>query len=236
MAKPKKNKAPVKMEKLMSLCKRRGFIFLSSEIYGGQSAFWDFGPLGVEIKKNIKELWWKSMVHENENIEGLDASIIMHPRVWEASGHVAGFNDPMVDCKECKKRFRADDIESERCPDCGGELTSPRQFNLMFKTHVGPVEDSASIAYLRPETAQGIYVNFLNVVNSSRQKVPFGIAQTGKAFRNEITPGNFIFRSREFEQMEMQFFVKPDTADYWMDYWKKQRCSLRALEIQRSFL
>ena len=211
------------MEKLMSLCKRRGFIFQSSEIYGGQSACWDFGPLGVEMKNNIKQLWWKSMVHENENIVGLDAAIIMHPRVWEASGHVEGFHDPMVDCKECKRRFRADQIDGTVCPECGGELTDVRQFNLMLITHIGPVEDSASVAYLRPETAQGIYVNFLNVVNSSRQKVPFGIAQVGKAFRNEITPGNFIFRSREFEQMEMQFFVKPGTDDYWMDYWKKQR-------------
>ena len=223
MAKPKKSKMPVKMEKLMSLCKRRGFIFQSSEIYGGQSACWDFGPLGVEVKNNIKQLWWKAMVQENENIEGLDASIIMHPRVWEASGHVEGFHDPMVDCKECKRRFRADDFDSEVCPECGGELTDIRQFNLMFKTHIGPVEDSAAVAYLRPETAQGIYVNFLNVVNSTRQKIPFGIAQIGKAFRNEITPGNFIFRSREFEQMEMQFFVKPDSADYWMDYWREQR-------------
>jgi glycyl-tRNA synthetase len=223
MAKQKKNKAPVKMEKIMSLCRRRGFIFLSSEIYGGQSACWDFGPLGVELKNNIKQLWWQSMVRENDNIEGLDSSIITHPRVWEASGHVEGFNDPMVDCKDCKKRFRSDDLKSENCPDCGGEFTDVRQFNLMFKTHIGPVEDSASVAYLRPETAQGIYLNFLNVVNSSRQKVPFGIAQIGKAFRNEITPGNFIFRSREFEQMEMQFFVKPDTADQWMDYWKEKR-------------
>jgi len=223
MAKPKKNKTPVKMEKLMSLCKRRGFIFLSSEIYGGQSACWDFGPLGVELKNNIKQLWWKAMVHENDNIEGLDASIIMHPRVWEASGHVDGFHDPMVDCKECKRRFRADTLEGDSCPECGGELTSVRQFNLMFKTHIGPVEDSASVAYLRPETAQGIYVNFLNVANSSRQKIPFGIAQIGKAFRNEITPGNFIFRSREFEQMEMQFFVKPGTDEKWMEYWREQR-------------
>ncbi len=223
MAKPKKNKAPIKMEKLMSLCKRRGFIFQSSEIYGGQSACWDYGPLGVEVKNNIKQLWWKAMVRENDNIEGLDSSIIMHPRVWEASGHVEGFHDPMVDCKDCKRRFRADLIKDSQCPECGGSLTDIRQFNLMFKTHIGPVEDSASIAYLRPETAQGMYVNFLNVLNSSRQKIPFGIAQVGKAFRNEITPGNFIFRSREFEQMEMQFFVKPDEADSWMDYWRKQR-------------
>ncbi|MBN1291076.1 MAG: glycine--tRNA ligase [Candidatus Latescibacteria bacterium] len=223
MAKPNKNKMPVKMEKLMSLCKRRGFIYQSSEIYGGQSACWDYGPLGVEVKNNIKQLWWKAMVQENENIEGIDAAIIMHPRVWEASGHVEGFHDPMVDCKECKRRFRADQLTTDVCPECGGEFTDVRQFNLMFKTHIGPVEDSASIAYLRPETAQGIYVNFLNVYNSSRQKIPFGIAQIGKAFRNEITPGNFIFRSREFEQMEMQFFVKPEEADSWMEHWKQQR-------------
>jgi len=223
MAKQKKNKTPLKMEKLMSLCKRRGFIFRSSEIYGGQSGCWDFGPLGAELKNNLKQLWWKTMVHENDNIVGLDAAIIMHPRIWEASGHVEGFHDPMVDCKECKRRFRADEIDGDRCPECGGELTDVRQFNLMFKTHIGPVEDSASLAYLRPETAQGIYVNFLNVVNSSRQKVPFGIAQIGKAFRNEITPGNFIFRSREFEQMEMQFFVKPGTDGQWMEYWRERR-------------
>lgn len=223
MAKPVKHKAPEKMDKLMSLCKRRGFIFLSSEIYGGMSGFWDYGPLGVEVKNNIKQLWWKAMVHENENIVGLDASIIMHPRVWEASGHVAGFNDPMVDCTECKRRFRFDHIDSPVCPECGGKLTEKRQFNLMFKTHVGPVEDSANAAYLRPETAQGIYVDFQNVVNSTRQKVPFGIAQIGKAFRNEITPGNFIFRSREFEQMEMQFFVKPGTDEQWMEHWRQKR-------------
>ncbi len=223
MAKPTRRKTPPKMEKLMSLCKRRGFIFLSSEIYGGQSACWDFGPLGVELKNNIKQLWWKAMVRENDNIVGLDAAIIMHPRVWEASGHVEGFHDPMVDCRECRRRFRFDHIEGGVCPECGGELTDVRQFNLMFKTHIGPVEDSASEAYLRPETAQGIYVNFLNVVNSTRQKVPFGIAQIGKAFRNEITPGNFIFRSREFEQMEMQFFVKPGTDEFWMSHWKEQR-------------
>jgi glycyl-tRNA synthetase len=223
MAKPTKNKAPEKMDKLMSLCKRRGFIFLSSEIYGGQSACWDYGPLGVEVKNNIKQLWWKAMVQENENIVGLDAAIIMHPRVWEASGHVEGFHDPMVDCKECNRRFRFDHLETTVCPECGGELTDVRQFNLMFKTHIGPVEDSASTAYLRPETAQGIYVNFLNVVNSTRQKIPFGIAQIGKAFRNEITPGNFIFRSREFEQMEMQFFIKPGEDEYWMDFWRQKR-------------
>jgi len=223
VAKPVKNKAPEKMDKLMSLCKRRGFVFLSSEIYGGMSGFWDYGPLGVEVKNNIKQLWWRGMVHENDNIVGLDASIIMHPQVWEASGHVAGFHDPMVDCKECKRRFRSDHINERVCPECGGELTEARQFNLMFKTHVGPVEESADIAYLRPETAQGIYTDFLNVLNSTRQKIPFGIAQIGKAFRNEITPGNFIFRSREFEQMEMQFFVKPGTDERWMDHWRQKR-------------
>lgn len=223
MAKPAKNKAPEKMDKLMSLCKRRGFVFMSSEIYGGMSGFWDYGPLGVEVKNNIKQLWWRAMVQEHDNIVGLDAAIVMHPRVWEASGHVAGFNDPMVDCTECKRRFRADHISGDACPECGGKLTDVRQFNLMFKTHVGPVEDSAAAAYLRPETAQGIYVDFGNVVNSTRQKVPFGIAQIGKAFRNEITPGNFIFRSREFEQMEMQFFVKPGTDEEWMNHWRQKR-------------
>ncbi len=223
------------MEKLVSLCKRRGFIFQSSEIYGGAGSVWDYGPLGVELKRNIKELWWNSMVRARDDIEGLDAAILMHPRVWEASGHVAGFVDPLVDCKNCKKRFRADDPKIKgtpgtpdaQCPACGmkGTLSEPRQFNLMFKTFMGPVEDSASVAYLRPETAQGIYVNFLNVQQSTRQKVPFGIAQIGKAFRNEITPGNFIFRTREFEQMEMQFFVEPDDAPKWFDYWKAERMS-----------
>ncbi|MEO6331297.1 MAG: glycine--tRNA ligase [Gemmatimonadaceae bacterium] len=223
------------MEKLVSLCKRRGFIFQSSEIYGGAGSVWDYGPLGVELKGNIKELWWNAMVRARDDIEGLDAAILMHPRVWEASGHVAGFVDPLVDCKNCKKRFRADDPKIKgtpgtpdaQCPACGmkGTLSEPRQFNLMFKTFMGPVEDSASVAYLRPETAQGIYVNFLNVQQSTRQKVPFGIAQIGKAFRNEITPGNFIFRTREFEQMEMQFFVEPDDAPKWFDYWKAERMS-----------
>ncbi len=212
-----------KMGKLVSLCKRRGFIFPSSEIYGGINACWDFGPLGVALKNNIKEYWWTTMTQLHENIEGIDASILMHPRVWEASGHVEGFTDPLVDCKSCKQRFRADQIAGERCPDCGGELTEPRQFNLMFKTYMGPVEDAASIVYLRPETAQGIYVNYQNVLAASRQKIPFGIAQIGKAFRNEISPGNFIFRSREFEQMEMQFFVKPGTDEEWLEYWKEER-------------
>jgi glycyl-tRNA synthetase len=221
------------MDKLVSLAKRRGFIFQSSEIYGGTGSVWDYGPLGVELKRNLKDRWWNAMVRARDDIEGLDAAILMHPRVWEASGHVAGFTDPLVDCKQCKKRFRADDPRIKGtpgtpdvvCPACGnrGTLSEPRLFNLMFKTFMGPVEESASVVYLRPETAQGIYVNFLNVQQSSRQKVPFGIAQIGKAFRNEITPGNFIFRTREFEQMEMQFFVKPGSDMEWFEYWKAQR-------------
>jgi glycyl-tRNA synthetase len=222
-----------RMEKLVSLCKRRGFVFQSSEIYGGLGSVWDYGPLGVELKRNIKDRWWRAMVHARDDIEGLDAGILMHPRVWEASGHVATFTDPLVDCKHCKNRFRADDPkikgrpgESDaQCPVCGtrGSLTAPRLFNLMFKTFMGPVEEAAAVVFLRPETAQGIYVNYLNVLQGSRQKVPFGIAQVGKAFRNEITPGNFIFRTREFEQMEMQFFVRPGTDDEWFEYWREQR-------------
>ncbi len=215
-------------DKLVSLAKRRGFIFQSSDIYGGINACYDYGPLGVELKRNIKDLWWAAMTREHEEIVGLDAAILMHPRVWEASGHVEGFTDPLVDCKKCKMRFRADELdpanlEQHQCPECGGELTEVRKFNLMFKTHMGPVEDSASLIYLRPETAQGIYVNFLNVLATSRLKIPFGIAQIGKAFRNEITPGNFIFRTREFEQMEMQYFVHPDEAEHWFDVWKERR-------------
>ncbi|OGC79984.1 MAG: glycine--tRNA ligase [candidate division Zixibacteria bacterium RBG_16_43_9] len=211
------------MDKLVSLCKRRGFIFQSSEIYGGINSCWDYGPLGVELKNNIKQCWWKSMTQLRDDIEGLDASILMHPQVWVTSGHVASFADPMVDCKNCKMRFRAEEVQGTKCPNCGGELTEARQFNLMFKTHMGPVEDDASMVYLRPETAQGIYVNFLNVLSPSRQKPPFGIAQIGKAFRNEISPGNFIFRSREFEQMEMQFFINPKEDDKWIEYWKEER-------------
>src|SRR6478735_5929613 len=226
---------PDVLEKLVSLCKRRGFIFQSSEIYGGTGSVWDYGPLGVELKKNLKDRWWHSMVRARDDIEGIDAAILMHREVWVASGHVAGFTDPLVDCRNCKKRFRADDPKIKgtpgtpdaQCPACGmkGTLSEARQFNLMFKTFMGPVEDSASIVYLRPETAQGIYVNFLNVQQSTRQKIPFGIAQIGKAFRNEITPGNFIFRTREFEQMEMQFFVKPGTDEQWHEYWMKERMS-----------
>ena len=224
---------PDVMDKLVSLCKRRGFIFQSSEIYGGTGSVWDYGPLGIELKRNLQERWWNEMVRSRENVEGLDSAILMHPRVWEASGHVSGFVDPMVDCRNCKKRFRADDPKIKgtpgtpdaQCPSCGmkGTLGEPRQFNLMFKTFMGPVEDSAAVIYLRPETAQGTYVNFLNVQQSTRQRVPFGIAQIGKAFRNEITPGNFIFRTREFEQMEMQFFVEPGTDMEWFEYWKAER-------------
>jgi glycyl-tRNA synthetase len=274
------------IEKIVSLAKRRGFVFQSSEIYGGLNGCWDYGPLGVELLKNIKEEWWKFMTYR-KNVEGLDAAILMHPRVWEASGHVENFTDPMVDCKVCKARFRLDTLgeaisgkkkekaikglheiveqlpeELERlkaltegklndeaslteafdsiledkdlgkkllsllnCPQCGnaGTFTSARQFNLMFKTFIGPIEDSSAVVYLRPETAQGIFVNFLNVQNSSRQKLPFGIAQIGKAFRNEINTKNFLFRTKEFEQMEMQFFVKPSEDKKWYDYWKEQR-------------
>ncbi len=214
------------MDKLISLSKRRGFIFQSSEIYGGINSCYDYGPLGIELKKNIKELWWKSMIYERDDVEGLDASILMHPKVWEASGHVEGFTDPMVDCRECKSRFRADQIDTSKpCPVCGNRdtFTEARQFNLMFKTFMGPVEEDASIVFLRPETAQGIYVNFHNVREASRRKLPFGIAQIGKAFRNEITPGNFTFRTREFEQMEMQYFVRPEEDETWFEYWKEAR-------------
>ena len=266
------------MDKLISMCKRRGYIFGSSEIYGGLSAVYDYGPLGAELKKNIKNFWWTWMVQTHDNIVGLDAAILMHPRVWEASGHVAGFQDPLVDCKVTKMRYRADQVYVLRPPANAenqfsfafkegdddlaekkikkiakadpatyekvlltkipvsefsrivgpdmkepGSLTEPRQFNLMFKTHVGPVEDSANVVYMRPETAQGIYVNFGNVINSTRVKVPFGIAQIGKAFRNEITTENYIFRTREFEQMEMQFFVRPGTDMQWFETWKQDR-------------
>ena len=220
------------LEKLVSLCKRRGFVFQSSEIYGGLGSVWDYGPLGIELKRNLQERWWTSLVRQRDDIEGIDSAILMHPRVWEASGHVGGFVDPLVDCKTCKGRFRADKLQDAQClkkpskkpgetPDCA--LTEPRQFNLMFRTHIGPVEDSAAVIYLRPETAQGTYVNFLNVQQSTRQRVPFGIAQIGKSFRNEITPGNFIFRTREFEQMEMQFFVEPGTDMEWFEKWKAWR-------------
>jgi glycyl-tRNA synthetase len=222
------------LDKLVSLSKRRGFVFQSSEIYGGTGSVWDYGPLGVELKRNVKEAWWRAMVHERDDIEGLDAAILMHPRVWEASGHVAEFSDPLVECGNCHRRFREDTLQAEsgktdpaqiRCPSCGvtGQWSEPRQFNLMFKTFMGPVEGEAATVYLRPETAQGIFVNFLNVQQSARQKIPFGIAQIGKAFRNEITPGNFTFRTREFEQMEMQFFVEPGTDGRWFEEWREAR-------------
>ncbi len=274
------------MEKLVSLCKRRGFIFQSSEIYGGINGFWDYGPLGVELKRNIKAAWWEDVVRKRDDILGLDASIIMNPRVWEASGHVGGFSDPMVDCKECKARLRADQVsmvtfmkgedvllacgvetddpaeaiiqakaganskirkrienagdeltasvvrldqlesgQTQFCPKCGGEntLTEPREFNLMFQTFIGALQDSSSVAYLRPETAQGIFANYKNVLDSSRVKLQFGIAQIGKSFRNEINPRNYTFRSREFEQMEIEFFCRPDEADKWYTYWRDTR-------------
>ncbi|HEY5534937.1 MAG TPA: glycine--tRNA ligase [Ignavibacteria bacterium] len=222
------------MEKIVSLSKRRGFIFQSSEIYGGLNGCYDYGPLGVELLRNIKETWWRDMTYR-EDIEGLDASILMHPRTWEASGHVENFTDPLVDCKECKARFRADQLDDVECGNKGykgrkaskcqqeGKFTEARNFNMMFKTFIGPVEDSSNAVFLRPETAQGIYVNFLNVKESSRQRLPFGIAQIGKAFRNEINTKNFLFRTREFEQMEMQFFVKPGEDEKWFDYWKDIR-------------
>ncbi len=222
------------LDKIVSLAKRRGFVFQSSEIYGGLNGCWDYGPLGVELLNNIKNEWWKIMTYR-EDIEGIDASILMHPRVWEASGHVKNFTDPMVDCKECKARFRADHLEDAMCGSKAykgrkaikcmeeGKFTEARQFNLMFKTFIGPVEESGAVVYLRPETAQGIYVNFLNVQGSSRQKIPFGIAQFGKAFRNEINTKNFLFRTREFEQMEMQFFVKPEDDKKWFEYWRDER-------------
>jgi glycyl-tRNA synthetase len=228
-------------EKIGSLSKRRGFVFPSSEIYGGAGSTWDYGPLGVELKNNIKRAWWRAMTQLRDDVVGLDAAIIMHPRVWEASGHVENFTDPLVECGNCKKRFRIDELpdgdalmdafrsgkaelSETNCPSCGlKKLAAPRRFNLMFKTFVGPVEDTASVAWLRPETAQGIFVNFQNVQQAVRKKLPFGIAQIGKSFRNEITPGNFIFRSREFEQMEMQFFTKPDDAPRHFDEWLATR-------------
>lgn len=233
----------ISMDKIISLCKRRGFIFPSSEIYGGFASCYDYGPLGVELKNNVKKAWWKAMVQTNRNVVGLDSSILMHPKIWEASGHVESFSDPLVDCKECKKRFRFDHLLEARginpdlsgqkeppidlhgivCPDCGGALTQPRNFNLLMKTYIGAVEEESTKAYLRGETCQGIYVNFPNVMTSMRLKLPFGIAQIGKAFRNEITPGNFTFRMREFEQMEMQWFCKPDTAATWFESWKERR-------------
>lgn len=240
------------MDKIVSLCKRRGFVFPASEIYGGLNSCWDYGPLGVELKRNVRDAWWRAMVRERDDVVGLDSAILQHPRVWEASGHVANFSDPLVDCTKCKKRFRADHIgvpyqnangtwchpetaapmteeeakavlAAKKCPECDGALTPPRRFNLMFQTFLGAVVEDAARVYLRPETAQGIFTNFVNVLNSSRKKPPFGIAQIGKSFRNEITPGNFVFRTREFEQGEMEFFVPPAEGDKWFEYWRTER-------------
>ena len=213
----------VSMEKIVSLCKRRGFVFPSSEIYGGLASCWDYGPFGVELKRNIKDAWWKTIVQERDDVVGLETSIMMHPKIWEASGHIDRFTDPLVECKSCHLRWRAEELGDEKCPKCGGELTKPRMFNLMFKTFMGPVEDEASTIYLRPETAQGMFVNFENAVTISRKKLPLGIAQIGKSFRNEITPGNFVFRTREFEHMEVEYFVKPGDDKQWFDYWVKER-------------
>lgn len=208
------------MSKLVSLCKRRGFIFPSSEIYGGFGGFWDFGPLGTELKNNLKKLWWQEIVQKSDNIYGLDSSIILNSKVWEASGHTGpGFADPLKECKVCHHRFRGDDLKENKCPDCQGELTEEKKFNILVKTYIGPVEDKSTLSYLRGETCQGIFVNFANIVDTVRPKIPFGIAQIGKAFRNEITPGNFIFRSREFEQMELEFFIVPEEDEKWFDYW-----------------
>ncbi len=223
-----KQNDPQRMEKIVSLCKRRGFIFQSSEIYGGLNGVWDFGPLGVELKRNLKDYWWRTMVHEREDVVGLDGAIITHQAVLNASGHVGGFSDPMVDCRTCKARLRADQIPekngTKQCPNCGGkDLTEERSFNLMLRTHLGATEDESSIAYLRPETAQTIFVQFRNVLDTSRKKLPFGIAQIGKAFRNEINPRNFIFRSREFEQMELEYFCSPEKGMELLDYWLEER-------------
>ena len=221
---------PVTMDKVVALCKRRGFVFQSSEIYGGLASTYDYGHYGVLLKTNVRSEWWRAMVQERDDIVALDAAILMHPRTWEASGHLAGFSDPLVQCLgKCKRRWREDHLREEqpegelKCPECGGDLSEPRQFNLMFKTHMGPVEEAGSEVYLRPETAQGIFVNFKNVLQFARKKPPFGIAQVGKSFRNEITPGNFLFRTREFEQMEMEYFVPPPEAERWHQYWLDER-------------
>jgi glycyl-tRNA synthetase len=237
---------PVTMDTIVSLCRRRGFVFPSSEIYGGLGSTYDYGHYGVLMKNNIRSLWFRAMVQERDDIVALDSAIILNPRVWEASGHIAGFTDPLVDCRTCKLRFRADQLEFAQCgrkpskrpgetPDC--DLTEPRQFNLMFETHVGALQDESSVAFLRPETAQGIFINFKNVAQLARRKPPFGIAQVGKSFRNEITPGNFLFRVREFEQMEMEFFVPPADATEWFEYWLDQRVSWhRGLGLSESNL
>ena len=225
------------MEKLVSLAKRRGFFFQSSEIYGGIQGVQDFGPLGVGLRNNIKRAWWRSMVELRDDVVGIDAGILMNPKVWVASGHVQNFTDPLVECKKCHQRFRADQVTGPRHESDGGEFTEARQFNLMFKTFMGPAEDSSTQIYLRPETAQGIFVNFANILNSAHMRPPFGIAQIGKAFRNEITPGNSIFRLREFEQMELEYFVPPADEMKWLEYWKEQRLNwYRGLGIQPDHL
>ncbi len=217
-------KRAVTMEKLVNLCKRRGIVFPTSDIYGGLGSTFDYGPLGVELKRNVKEAWWREMVKYRSDVLGLDSAIFQHPRTWEASGHLQNFTDPLVECKSCKMRFRADHVSGDKCPECGGQLGEARNFNLMFKTFMGPVEETASVVYLRPETAQGIFSNFDNIVDTQRVKLPFGVAQQGKSFRNEITTENFIFRTREFEQMEMEFFVRPDREEeekwyrFWVDF------------------
>ncbi len=223
---PKAN--TLRMEKIVSLCKRRGFIFQSSEIYGGLNGCWDYGPLGTELKRNLKDFWWRRMTRERDDIVGLDASILMNRAVWKASGHEETFTDPMVDCRQCKARHRADQLPEKNgvkyCPNCGGrDLTEARAFNLMFKTHAGPVESDDNLVYLRPETAQGIFVNFKNVLDTARKKLPFGIAQIGKAFRNEINPRNYTFRSREFEQMELEYFCRPEQGMELLEYWREER-------------
>ena len=211
------------MDKILSLSRRRGFVFQSSEVYGGLASTWDYGPLGVELKRNVKDAWWRAVIAERDDVVGLDAAILMHPRVWEASGHLENFADPLVECRSCHRRFREDQLETPECPECAGALTEARQFNLMFRTFMGPVADTSAEIYLRPETAQGIFVNFENVRIATRKKLPFGIGQIGKAFRNEITPGNFTFRTREFEQMEVEFFVKPGDDDQWLRRWVRDR-------------
>ncbi|HRY62902.1 MAG TPA: glycine--tRNA ligase, partial [Candidatus Paceibacterota bacterium] len=209
------------LDKIVSLAKRRGFIFRGSEIYGGLGGTWDYGPLGVALKNNIKNLWWKKFVDDREDMYGVDAAVLMNPKVWESSGHVATFTDPLVECAKCKRRFRADHVDGDKCPECGGKIGEARQFNMMFKTNVGPVEDSSSVTYLRPETAGGIFMNFKNVLDSFHPKLPFGIAQIGKAFRNEITPKDFIFRVREFEQMEIEYFIRPEGWENIFEDWRK---------------